>query len=412
MSRRVHFVGVIALWGAMAVIAAVVSGCATGPKYGPDSPVTTVVVPVEPLKYPPLVPKLPITVGIYYTPELRAASVQTGGGSRPRVAYLVGPSAVACFEQVAASLFARTVELQARPQPGQRFPVVDLAFVLDYQPARYDANLVVEAFATDGSTIATNGSYIQLPLTTAADAPLESYATPNVGWHMVVDGVADLAVGFLLSREAAAWVANHDIAWNWSGDAASRVVAPSRAGVAVLMCPRLTNCHSNEASQAISAALRKLDPKVYVVEANTVLDAFYPWMRSATSNEDLPDSWMRRSIVAARAEAIGLRYLVLADLLGTSTHEHGGIVGAGGFGGGGFFGLMWWTRKEFGRLDVFDFVDAVNAGTVRHENEFVTLALPALLIPVPIPMPNVGESMSEAIARQLLPMVRPHAEAR
>jgi hypothetical protein len=71
------------------------------------------------------------------------------------------------------------------------------------------------------------------------------------------------------------------------------------------------------------------------------------------------------------------------------------------------FGFMWWTKNESAQIRVFDFVAAAEAGNVSHQREDVTFALPAFGIPLPIPIPRFGDSMPDAIAKQLLPLVRP-----
>lgn len=114
-----------------AVIAVSVAGCAIQPQCRPDSPVTAIAVPAERLRYAPIVPKRPITVDIYCSPESRTESMHVGRGTTPRTACEVGPSAVACLEVHSAAPFARTVELSARPGSGQRFPDAGVAFLVD-----------------------------------------------------------------------------------------------------------------------------------------------------------------------------------------------------------------------------------------------------------------------------------------
>jgi hypothetical protein len=387
-----------------------IAGCATGPKYGPDSPVTTIVVPVEPIAYAPLVPKSPATVGIYYPETFRGAIAMAGGGASPRYRYEIGAAAVALFDQNAAALFAETVKLPSPPRPNANVVGVDLVLVPSFQPGSGYFLLGVDVFGPDGAHIATTtSSAIETPVPDQGSTSPTGDLSGAAG-RFLSERVGDLATTLVLSRDVARWADARGIAWQWP-EAPSYTPSPiPPAGVAIVVCfgEGLRSCVATEKSAAVAEALRKLDSTVRIVPADELRRAFYPWFGYADMSDAQAAEWLRRPAVATRAAAIGVRYLVIADKLTTWTQQHGDIgIVAGGL-GGGLFGLMWWTQNESGQLRVFDFVTSAEAQGVSHQREDVTFALPAFVVPMPIPIPRAGgDSMPEAIAKQLLPLVTP-----
>jgi hypothetical protein len=179
------------------------------------------------------------------------------------------------------------------------------------------------------------------------------------------------------------------------------------SGVAIVERKKHRNFRASAETVALGEALKKLDPQISVVPAAALIDALSPWLSSADLRDSVLVEWLRQTAIVERANRIGVRYLVVARTLKTWKEEHGAIAPIAGFGAGGLFGLMWWSQHEVGDIYVLDLVVAKEASVVAHEREVTTLALPAFIVPLPIPNPLADDSMAEAIARQLLPLVRP-----
>ena len=132
----------------------------------------------------------------------------------------------------------------------------------------------------------------------------------------------------------------------------------------------------------------------------------YPWLRDAPDlKEEDVLSVFGRAAVRHRIAALGIRYVVDA-VLRTLTSESGDIICAGGGRGGGCFGYKEWKEHESAALTVYD----LEAGAMTRHDEFqrnyVSLALPAVIIPIPIPMGPFGSLYDEA-AKRLLPLLQP-----
>jgi hypothetical protein len=179
------------------------------------------------------------------------------------------------------------------------------------------------------------------------------------------------------------------------------------SGLTIVQRKKQRNFRASAESVAVGEALKKLDPQLLVVPTYQLVDALYPWLSSAGLDDAVLIEQLRHPAIVDRANRSGVRYIVVARILETWNEEHGGIAPLGGPGGAGLFGLMWWSRHEAGDLHVLDLTVAGETRAVSHRRDVPTFALPAFILPVPIPLPAAGESMPEAIAKQLLPLVRP-----
>jgi hypothetical protein len=402
--------GAIARLAGVVAVVVLVASCATTPKYGPDSPVTTVILPVERLQYAPLVPKLPITVGIYYSKEFREAVATAGGYDSPRYRYEVGAAAVALFDQIAASLFSRTIDLSSPPSPASNAAGVDLVLVARFAPdyQRFELDVV----APDGSTVASITSIFRYAL--GAHVTGVGWVLPHtvnsaevaIGLLKLNDRMGDLSTSLILSPDVTRWAEARGFTWQWPTVAPPAISPTPPVGVTIFFCPGTRNCSATEETVAVTEALRKLDPAIRSIQPEDLRRALYPWLGNEYPTKEQAAEWLRRPAVVARAVEAGVRYLVLADELAVGTEQHGGVF-CGGVPVGGCFGLAWWTRNDSARLRVFDFAAAADAGEVNHRNEDITWVMPAVGLPLPIPNLLGGESMPDAIAKQLLPLVRP-----
>jgi hypothetical protein len=163
---------------AVAVGALVAAGCAEGPVYDPASPVPPVTVRAEPLAYSPVVPRLPITAGVYYAPEWRFAETNGWASGDPRVRFKLGTAAVSLFNQHATALFERVLELPAWPPadlPGEAVDIVLIPRLEQYPDAFFAFTVGVEVVSPKGDGITTAASkawYIpQLETTQVISSP-------------------------------------------------------------------------------------------------------------------------------------------------------------------------------------------------------------------------------------------------
>ncbi len=330
-----------------------------------------------------------------------------GGGDIPRYQYEVGAAAVVLLDQDFDGLFKRSIPLTSLTGGEGSAGMVDLILVPRFESLAASYLLGIDVFAPDGIRIARIENWAMSP-----PVPEQSGITPLAKPlpavnDFLIDAAGDLATALILSPEITVWSAGRGLEWQWP-DVRPRDIAGNPRGVVIVSCMAgLRRCNATEDTVAVGDALRRLDRTIDIVSAADLRRALYPWLGWADMSDTQLAEWLRRPAVAARVGAMGIRYLVFADSLGASTKRHGEIGAVGGYGGGGLFGLMWWTRNEVGRLNVFDFVTAAEAGKVNHQREDVTFALPALIIPMPIPIPRQVEDMPDAIAKQLLPLVRP-----
>ena len=131
-----------------------------------------------------------------------------------------------------------------------------------------------------------------------------------------------------------------------------------------------------------------------------LIEALYPWLSSVDLDDAVLFEQLRRPAIVERAGASDIRYIVMARTLHSRSEEHGAIAPIGGPGGAGLFGLMWWTRHEAGDLHVLDLLSTGEARAVSHRREVPTFALPAFILPLPIPLPS-GEAMADTIANNI-----------
>jgi hypothetical protein len=145
------------------------------------------------------------------------------------------------------------------------------------------------------------------------------------------------------------------------------------------------------------------------VSGVALIDAMYPWLRDAP---DLTEAdvleVIRGTAARQRIAALGVRYL--ADVaFGTSTSTSGGIGVVGGYGGGGFFGYKEWNKHETAVMAVLDLEAASQWRRDDFSRSYTSLAMPAFLIPIPIPMGPLS-SVYEEVAKRLLPLLKPAKE--
>lgn len=416
--RKTHY-GTRASISGIAALTLVLAGCATGPRYGPDSPVTTIAVPANRLTYIPLVPKLPVTAGIHYTEFFHAASATTGGGDSPRVRHEFGDAAVALFDQHAAAMFDRTVELPPNQMPEDMAAAVDIVFVPRFEPMLAIAfhehcarttilsgfKLGVDVLAPDGSSITT----LEVSMTTPSISDnragdCRQRLSKETDTRLFNEAVGELSIALFLSPEIARWAEARNVAWHWPPESSCSREAALLAGVTIIVCNH-HGCSEGEGSLAVGEALRTLDPSVEIIPAEDIQSALYPLLgrRSLTDTEKLP--LLLSPAAASRACKAGVRHLIVAEVIDQWKTGHG--VGLSPVGVGGGIGVGMQKAYERAHIRVFDFLAIEEAGEIKHQRESISMVGGMVgWLPVIIPVPRIGDEMPVAIAKQLLQLLR------
>lgn len=191
-----------------AVLAAVLTGCTQ-----------SVALRVESEVPEALVTKLPVTVGVYYSPQLSGHVYREDSEDRPSWTIETGPSQVALFERVLGSMFEHVVPLAQRPAPGvpasgvdgvlvPRIEEVQFATPQETRLEFYEAwiRYGMELLAPDGTTLAdwTFAAYGKAP-----PSSFMSGAEEGLNEAIAValrDAGAKLTTGFGEVPEVKAWL--------------------------------------------------------------------------------------------------------------------------------------------------------------------------------------------------------------
>jgi hypothetical protein len=384
-------------------------GCAERPVYDPNAEVPPVYVPAELLTYSPLLPRLPVAAGIYYPPEWRYAEMTGWASGDPRVRFKLGSAAVALFDQIAAALFAQVQSLPSWPRTEGGTQLLDLVLVpriVQSADAFVGYTLGVDLYSVDASPIAGVATKLwYIPETEIPDSG--SPGDPaRIAQIRLKEGLAALSTSLIASVELEQWARRRGVVWHWPEAAPGAAAGVKASGVAIVQRTKQRTFSASAQCTALGEALNKLDPQLHVVPTAQLTDVLYPWLSSADLDDVALFEQLRRPAVIERARTNDIRHLVLARTPQSRSEEHGGGAPIGGPGGAGLFGLMWWSRHEAGDLRVLDLLSTGEARVVSHQREVPTFALPAFILPIPIPLPP-GEAMADTIAKQLLPILRP-----
>ena len=401
-------------WLVASVAVTLSSGCAVSPSPPePEVPPTTVVVGARPATYPLLLPRSSARVGVYAAPEFRSAVVASDNKRTPDALFQVGGAAATLVDGIADALFAERVAVRERPSALVPAADVDLVLVPRIEaPTTYWTRTPTHVYALELEVLDPAGAPVARARSWNSSMPafLGPYragvieaSRPAV--EQFASTAAQLAVAMVLSPSLREWLALHELPFVWPEPAVSRS-GGAPAGITIVRCVEMTTCTVTDATLALEDALRRLDPHVRIVDGEAFLEAMYPWLRGAPDlrEEDVLNVF-GRAAVRHRIAALGIRYVVDA-VLRTLTSESGDIICAGGGRGGGCFGYKEWKEHESAALTVYDLEAGAKTRHDEFQRSYVSLALPAVIIPIPIPMGTIRSLYDEA-AKRLLPLLQP-----
>lgn len=175
----------------------------------------------------------------------------------------------------------------------------------------------------------------------------------------------------------------------------------------------------------IGARLRSAHPEWSIVPANEVRRAFYPYPYSLFEVDPQLFDKIKKAVQEPEGQRkvaeLHLRFIVFVNisktgLLGDVTHSgdlnlgllhseqgglsHGGVFCGGGGPGAGCLGLMAWDIDADIQALVIDVNDLREPGTIAVSAKGHGI-MPALVLPVPIPLAMPGFSACSAMAKEL-----------
>lgn len=149
--------------------------------------------------------------------------------------------------------------------------------------------------------------------------------------------------------------------------------------------------------------------KLPVVDESEFRDAVFPWFepRTAPGNaSDLPEL-ISHPVLAARLEAIGLRYLIWVEGSTQRTESAGSMSCSVTTAGAGCFGFLTWENDSKYEAQIWDVKTGRQAGKVSSDANG-TSYMPAIVIPIPM-IARVQQSACASLGQQLKSFLRDEA---
>jgi hypothetical protein len=188
-------------------------------------------------------------------------------------------------------------------------------------------------------------------------------------------------------------------AWEWPESQAPSAMPP--AGVAVIRCDQSGICSGDPATEQIGKALS--ERRVSVVPAELLLGAVWPWF-AGTADAVATSAAMTLPWFALRASDAGVGSIVVIEDWGKSDDERGGMLCGISFGGGGCLGLQWTDTTESARASVTRLAGGNGSNEASITRTATTFVMPALVLPIPIWIPQ-KTSLADEIADRILPLL-------
>lgn len=398
--KRSWTVGVWRLAAWLEVLATALSiGCAQVPTYGLDSPTMTVAVPAPQLSWAPLVPRSALRVGLFLAPDAHSSALVAGGGDVPRYRFALGDAFVALVDATLRPMFASAVPVDRLPTPGAPSRDVDLVVAagITRQGDVAVPEIWIEVVEPDGTPVA--GGRAKLGGLTWVDAD-SAHAPATLAGHAgnTIKAVFAQAIeALVLSSALAAQLDRHGAPWRWT---VAPVASPIARRTVILRCVSLVACSVDPGVEPLALAMRKLDPSVELAGGAEFLDAMYPWLNDAPGvDEDQVAAVLATPAARGRAAAIGVRFLA-AVTMSSPRSVRGSIV----CGQVGCFGYEERRINEHANVQVFDFSTGQRRRAEELRREYATLAIPAVILPIPIPL-AAPSPLHEEVARRLVPLL-------
>lgn len=146
-----------------------------------------------------------------------------------------------------------------------------------------------------------------------------------------------------------------------------------------------------------------------VLDERTFRDALFPWFepRTAPGNAtDLPEL-IAQPMLAARLEAIGLRYLIWVEGATQRTDSAGSMSCSVTTAGAGCFGFLTWENDSKYEARIWDVKTGRQAGKVSSDANG-TSYMPAIVVPIPM-IARVQNSACVSLGEQLKAFLRDDA---
>ncbi|MFK7912584.1 MAG: hypothetical protein AB8B93_01610 [Pseudomonadales bacterium] len=146
-----------------------------------------------------------------------------------------------------------------------------------------------------------------------------------------------------------------------------------------------------------------------VLQEREFRDALFPWFepRTAPGNAtDLPEL-IAQPLLAARLEAIGLRYLIWVEGATQRTGEAGSMSCSVTTAGAGCFGFLTWEQDSKYEAQIWDVKTGRQAGKVSSDANG-TSYMPAIVVPIPM-IARVQNSACTSLGQQLKSFLRDDA---
>lgn len=146
-----------------------------------------------------------------------------------------------------------------------------------------------------------------------------------------------------------------------------------------------------------------------VLDERTFRDALFPWFepRTAPGNAtDLPEL-IAQPLLAARLEAIGLRYLIWVEGATQRVDSAGSMSCSVTTAGAGCFGFLTWENDSKYEAQIWDVKTGRQAGKVSSDANG-TSYMPAIVVPIPM-IARVQSSACASLGQQLKAFLRDDA---
>lgn len=164
----------------------------------------------------------------------------------------------------------------------------------------------------------------------------------------------------------------------------------------------VTNDLDENVNECLGDGIRKVNPQLRIVPAQTFRTLLYPYFSTSTSPHTTEEyqALINKPLIRQRIARLGVRYLVVSSGAATRNDSHGGILCGGGYGGAGCLGMAWYDRKTEFKAQIWDLKRGSLDGTIQTKSTG-TGVIPALLLPFPVYMPATESASCQELGVRL-----------